>query len=702
MSGDINTYRRASGHCVLGLILQIIVGCGLLIYGAVGQEPTAITGSIFALAGVLPWLVLLILYDQHRRERIEAMEAEAFAATDAATSSVFEEVGDDLRVSGRRLRLLRLYAVPAVGLVFAAILATLGVLRFGPGREAAQPATFVEPTHDLVGLTLGLAIAVLGFMFSRYTAGMAKRPAWTALQGGATVAAGTALFGFVVALGHIVNQLGSDQVLRAMLYIAPALLVVLGAETVLNFLLELYRPRKPDEGFRPPFASRLLGPLASPETVAESVSGAIDYQFGYEVSRSWMYQLLTRRAWLLVLVALLLIWGMTSVVVVRPDQTAIHTRFGGVVRASVEPGLRWKWPWPIDRIEVPGVYEPLEDGGTRLTGRSTAVVRMVWGASAPRALDDRPPLWSNLQEEDDSSMLVQPSRDTVSGVGGATDGRDLSLMRVEVPVRFAIDDVEAWALLTQDGAHQEILDRITQRVVMRYLVRTRVDELLGAQRREMAAEIRDRLHDEYVRINPKSDGEPVVRILSVGVTGVAPPAGASLQFEQVIEAQQKYLAQKAAAEADAIQTLTEVVGSVDLADSIVASIEELNALTELQSQEATDERSRRIVEKQIEIEALLADAGGEAAALIAEANAGRWERHMGERGDAALYAGQLAADRANSSYYRAQLYLQRFFDALQDRRVTIVPDAADLQLDVDVTFERQDTGFLQDDFRGGG
>ncbi|MEO1279496.1 MAG: hypothetical protein AAFV77_11130, partial [Planctomycetota bacterium] len=72
MSGDFNTYRRAANHSILGLVFPAD--------DAVKEQPHA----KHALVGVFPWIVLLILFDQHRRERIEAMEAEAFAATDAA------------------------------------------------------------------------------------------------------------------------------------------------------------------------------------------------------------------------------------------------------------------------------------------------------------------------------------------------------------------------------------------------------------------------------------------------------------------------------------------------------------------------------------------------------------------------------------------------------------------------------------------
>lgn len=702
MSGDFNTYKRAASHCILGLIFQSVFGVGMLIYGIVGREPTAVTGAIFALVGIVPWIVLLILYDQHRRERIEAMEAEAFAATDAATSSVFDEAEGGLRVAGRRLKLIRTVAVPAVGLVFGAALILAGVLRIGPGRALANPDEFAVPPHELVGLTLGLAIAVIGFMFSRYTAGMAKRPAWQALQGGATIAAGTGLFGLLVGAGHVVDQLGSNDVLRAMLYVSPILLVVFGAEAILNFLLELYRPRKPDEGFRPPFASRLLGPVASPEVVAESVSGAIDYQFGYEVSRSWMYRLLTRRAWMLVAAAAVVLWAMSSFVVVRPDQTGIHTRFGRIVNANVQPGLRPKLPWPIDRIEVPGVYEFDEDRVQRLVGYSTSTVRTIDGASAPRTVETEAYLWTNLMAENESTLLVQPSRGEVEAGSDVAFGQDLSMFRIEVPVRYTVDDVEAWELFTQDGNHLDMLYRLTQQVVMQYLLRTRVDEILGPRRAQMAGEIRERLERAFIEANPKQNGEPVVRILSVGVSGVAPPASVALQFGQVVEQEQKYQAQLNAAQAEAIRSLTQAVGSVELADEIVA---EIDALGRLQAQRGTDvdeEFESQIVEQELKIDRLLAEAGGQAASLIAEAQAQRWERHMGQWGEAQLAMGQAAADRANRPYFRAQLYLDRFFAALDGKRVMIVPGGRDMTVDVDLSHDRQGGAILQDDFSSGG
>jgi len=108
--------------------------------------------------------------------------------------------------------------------------------------------------------------------------------------------------------------------------------------------------------------------------------------------------------------------------------------------------------------------------------------------------------------------------------------------------------------------------------------------------------------------------------------------------------------------------------------------------------------AERVVEQELEIERLLSEAGGEAASVIAQANAERWARHMGERGDAALYQSQLLAYRANPPYFRAQAYLRRLYGALDGRRVYVLPADASLTAEIDLKHDRQSASFLQDDF----
>ena len=79
-----------------------------------------------ALVGVFVWLVLLLLFDQHRRERLEAMEAEALAGEGAA--SVFEEGAADLRLASKRLQTWYRFVLPISSILIGAALVGLGTI----------------------------------------------------------------------------------------------------------------------------------------------------------------------------------------------------------------------------------------------------------------------------------------------------------------------------------------------------------------------------------------------------------------------------------------------------------------------------------------------------------------------------------------------------------------------------------------------
>lgn len=48
--------------------------------------------------------------------------------------------------------------------------------------------------------------------------------------------------------------------------------------------------------------------------------------------------------------ALLLLWMLSGVYIVRTDQQAVVTRFGRIVNPRVMPGIHLALPWPVDRV----------------------------------------------------------------------------------------------------------------------------------------------------------------------------------------------------------------------------------------------------------------------------------------------------------------------------------------------------------------
>src|SRR5690606_7562661 len=130
----------------------------------------------------------------------------------------------------------------------------------------------------------------------------------------------------------------------------PILMVILGLETLLNFLLDVYRPRSPGTEPRAAFDSRLLGLISEPGGIAHSLQEAINYQFGCQVSQTWFYQLMERTLAPLVLVGVLAVWLLTCLVVVQPYERVIIERFGRQLDPGnpLGPGLHFKWPAPFE------------------------------------------------------------------------------------------------------------------------------------------------------------------------------------------------------------------------------------------------------------------------------------------------------------------------------------------------------------------
>src|SRR5690349_20251339 len=51
-----------------------------------------------------------------------------------------------------------------------------------------------------------------------------------------------------------------------------------------------------------------------------------------------------------IVVGVLVLWFLSGVYLVKPDQQAVETMFGRVYEPRVMPGLHYAWPWPIESV----------------------------------------------------------------------------------------------------------------------------------------------------------------------------------------------------------------------------------------------------------------------------------------------------------------------------------------------------------------
>ncbi|GJM17855.1 MAG: hypothetical protein DHS20C14_00680 [Phycisphaeraceae bacterium] len=683
---DTLTYRRAMLISLFGFALQLLLAIGVGVYARMaGGDHTATTFAIAIGLGCIVWLTLAFLYDQHRRERIEAIESESLASATSSAASAFDGTGDELLVASRRLAMVQKWIVPIASLIFASLMLGLGIVRLLSARELFSHDDFVEPDQRGWGIGLAMAAAFGGFVFARFVSGMAKQTHWAALRAGAAQAVFASIVGLLMAIALFVRLAGGpDWPLRVLLVGVPVAMIALGAEVYLNFVLDLYRPRRAGEVRRPAFDSRLLGLAAAPDKIAESVREALSYQFGVDVTGTWFYQLLSRSIMVLVVLALLIAWAMTSLVVIQPHQRGLVLTFGKISEPvaslgerdgqEIGPGLHVKWPWPFSSVEIPSYS--MEDGDDESTVRTTTGVQVInLAANPPDRGEDGPILWSEQHTTVEIYNIAQPER-AIADPDSA--GSELSLVAIEVPVHYVIEDVMLYDSIAAPGQRRFLLQAIGRSEVSRYISTMTVDRVVATSRTSLADELHAVLEESYGRLNGGQGAG--IRILFVGVSGAHPPRDVAPNFERVVQARQNRESKIEAANKSKTTTLTRVAGRADLAEQIVEILNRIDAMRR------SGADADAVLELEVEAQQLLAETGGEAGQLLQYASAERWTRHMTARADSLRFAGQSTMHAANPRLFEAQLYFDALKDVMSESRVYLLQDG----LPRDMVFELQD------------
>src|ERR1043165_4233533 len=99
---DHHAYQRATRVAGFGLLLQIFVGLLLFIFGILSDDTVCVLASYYVFPGVLLWLGLVIIFHQHKLERLEALEEDELATTRGGAGTFFDRASDETRVAARR------------------------------------------------------------------------------------------------------------------------------------------------------------------------------------------------------------------------------------------------------------------------------------------------------------------------------------------------------------------------------------------------------------------------------------------------------------------------------------------------------------------------------------------------------------------------------------------------------------------------
>jgi membrane protease subunit HflK len=522
----------------LGLInLLVLIAAGAVGYGVAryGNSLSGLVTTIFmgigALIAVVSWFQMRL----EERERLEKLEFEELTRS-AASSALFNAQETEVFPAQRSREQFERFFVPAFTVL-------LFVLQAGGTFQLWRwlSKIIVTPMQTSTGGIAAGIFAIVGlvmFLIGKYTTGIARLDKLRLVRPGASYLLFSAFLSWVAPVGIGLVVIGGF--LYADLIVAKVLTVVLGLiaiETLINLILEIYRPRVKGKVERPVYESRVVSLLGQPQGLITTAANTLDYQFGFKVSETWFYRFFEKRLFWIVLAQAAVLLLSTSVVFIDTGEQALLERFGRPVegRSLLGPGAHLKLPWPIDKT-----YRYPTDEIQSFN---------VGFVPDPGRENEKTVLWTVSHTKEENFLVA--NRDMAradSGTNNTTSKRTppVSLLTVSIPVQFQITNLVAWAYNNDEPT--DLLKHISTREVVRYFVSVDLQEIMSQGRQDAAHTLRERIQAEA---NKRNLG---AHIIYVGLQDIHPPVKVAPDYEKVVAAIHTKEANILAAKADAIIT----------------------------------------------------------------------------------------------------------------------------------------------------
>jgi membrane protease subunit HflK len=93
-----------------------------------------------------------------------------------------------------------------------------------------------------------------------------------------------------------------------------------------------------------------------------------------------------RGLWRLCVIGIILVWVLSGFYIVQSDEQGVVRRFGRMVRGAVSPGIHYRLPWPMEKVDKPQIRKIrrvsigyLEKKGTKKQEPDSAIIQRLTG-----------------------------------------------------------------------------------------------------------------------------------------------------------------------------------------------------------------------------------------------------------------------------------------------------------------------------------
>ncbi|HWF19610.1 MAG TPA: protease modulator HflK [Verrucomicrobiae bacterium] len=523
--------RKTQKLGLINLVMLVLVGAAAFALAKYSNTLAGLTATIFLGLGVLVAAISWFQMGLEEREKLEKMEFEELTRS-ASSSALFNTGETEVFPAQRSREQFERFFVPGFTVLLCLLQIGGAVLLWRwlqkiitvPLNEPAVPAAFFA------------VFFLLLFLPGKYSTGIARMEKLRLLRPGASYLLLNAYLSALVVLAIVLVWLGFPEYDLYAARVLAGLLLLVGIESLISLIFELYRPRVKGKVERPVYESRLVSLLGQPEGLYYTAAQTLDYQFGFKVSETWAFQLLKQWFPRLILIQLAVMLFSTCFVFIDAGQEGL-LEHNGTPAGVLKPGAHFTWPWPIDRV-----YR-----------YATEQIQTINIGFVP---DDSPMagntvLWTTPHNKEENFLVANREMPALENqTNDATAGNrapPVSLLTVSIPVQFQITNLTAWVYNNEDPVG--LLTHISTREVVRYLVSVDLEEIMSRSRWDAAQALR-------TRIQAAADIHKLgANIVFVGLQDIHPPGKVAPDYEKVVSAIQTKEATILSARAEAIKAI---------------------------------------------------------------------------------------------------------------------------------------------------
>ena len=578
----IDNARLMTRLSIIGGIAALVLLVLTLIFGVIRPE---FTGSdVFSLA-VIPYVLAALfslaamIYGMLGTSA--SLENEEKLLLEKRRDSRALNVEEDVRFTAGRsfenFRRYTPYVLAILGAVVVGVLLSVFHNYWSGGRLTGK----ILPDNALHATVISFVMMLLSVFSGAFFVGQSRSKSFRWLRPvGAWLLAGFGVM-FCAMIASLFTHNGMTRIDDLIARVIFWIFAVLGAEFVASFVIEFYRPRTLKEQ-RPIFESRLLALFTEPGGVMRNIASALDYQFGFKVSGTWLYSFLERSFFPLVLVWAVILWGFTMIHEVGPSEVGVRETFGRVTEEKLlEPGIYWTLPWPMGTVKRFSCTEIQQVVVGELHDEEGAD-----GQPSKKAADSVV-LWTNPHGGDDNNFIVavapehteqQPEADEKQVDGNKSVDVSISFIRMVIPIQYRIRPDGVFDYAYRNANPVETLTRIGQQAATEYLASSSMQEVMSTGRVEAQEAMRKRVqlladhHDLGIEVMSVVilDAHPPVEKVAPAYQNVI---GAMEERETtVLKAQEYSVKTVPAAEAQAAEILSRA-GAYKFTTTTVAAAE---------------------------------------------------------------------------------------------------------------------------------